>query len=202
MKGEIWKDIAGFEGKYQVSNTGKVKSLERTVWNGKGYYKIPEKILEGYDNGYGYLCVKLCKEGKRKQYRINRLVAQAFLENPQNLPEVNHKDENKYNNCVENLEYCNRSYNINYGTGNKRRAKKLAEKVAEELRNDLKRSKPVIGINKVSGLILEFPSLMEAERQTGIANSNICACLKGRYKSAGGYTWHYAESEEVANEQE
>ena len=196
---EEWRDIKGYKGKYQVSNTGKVRSLKRTVWNGKGYYKIPEKILEGYDNGYGYLCVKLCKEGKRKQYRINRLVAQAFLENPQNLPEVNHKDENKYNNCVENLEYCNRSYNINYGTGNKRRAKKLGKKNT----NNPKRSKPVIGINKVSGLIMEFPSLMEAERQTDISSSNICACLKGRYKSAGGYIWHYAsDSEEVANEQE
>ena len=176
---EEWKDVKGYEGYYQVSNMGSVKSLERTVRNGRGYKIIPEKILEGYDNGNGYLYVKLCKEGKRNQYRINRLVAQAFLENPNSLPEVNHKDKNPKNNCVDNLEWCTRQYNVEYS-----------------------KAKAVIGINKVSGLIMEFPSTREAERQTGISNKNICACLKGRRKSAKGYTWHYADSEEVANEQE
>ena len=176
---EEWRGIKDYKGLYQVSNTGKVKSLERTVRCARGYKIVPEKILEGYDNGNGYLYVKLCKEGKRKQYRINRLVAQAFLENPQNLPEVNHKDKNPKNNCVDNLEWCTRQYNVEYS-----------------------KAKAVIGINKVSGLIVEFPSVMEAERQTGINNKNICACLKGKRKSAGGYYWIYAESEEVANEQE
>ena len=176
---EEWRDIKRYEGYYQVSNTGKVKSLERTVRCARGYKIVPEKILEGYDNGNGYLYVKLCKEGKKKQYRINRLVAQAFLDNPNNLPEVNHKDEDKANNCVENLEWCTKQYNIEYS-----------------------RAKAVIGISKVSGLILEFPSAMEAERQTGISNKHISACLKGRRKSAKGFYWHYAESEEVANEQE
>ena len=174
---EEWRDIKRYEGYYQVSNTGKVKSLERTVRNGRGYKIIPEKILEGYDNGNGYLYVKLCKEGKRNQYRINRLVAQAFLENPNSLPEVNHKDKNPKNNCVDNLEWCTRQYNVEYS-----------------------KAKAVIGINKVSGLILEFPSIMEAERQTGISNKHICDCLKGRRKSAKGYTWHYADSEEVCDE--
>ena len=178
---EIWRDIKGFEGYYQVSNTGNVKSLERTVRNGRGYKIIPEKILEGYDNGNGYLYVKLCKEGKRKQYRINRLVAMAFIPNPNNLPEVNHKDKIRTNNNIENLEWCTKQYNVEYSL-----------------------AKAVIGINKVSGLILEFPSTCEASRQTGIDQGNITKCCKGkRYKSAGGFYWHYAdESEEVANEQE
>ena len=176
---EIWRDIKDYKGLYQVSNTGMVKSLERTVRCARGYKIVPEKILEGYDNGNGYLYVKLCKEGKRKQYRINRLVAQAFLENPNSLPEVNHKDKNPKNNCVDNLEWCTRQYNVEYS-----------------------KAKAVIGINKVSGLIVEFPSVMEAERQTGINNKNICACLKGKRKSAGGYYWHYVESEEVCDEQE
>ena len=171
---EIWKDIEGFEGYYQISNMGRVKSLERTVWNGRGYQKVPEKILEGGDNGYGYLKVELCKEGKVKTCRIHRLVAMAFIPNPNNLPEVNHKDKIRTNNKVENLEWCTSQYNVEYSQG-----------------------KAVIGINKVSGLILEFPSVREAERQTGIASSNICACLKGRLKSTGGYYWFYADSEEV-----
>lgn len=173
---EIWRDIKRYEGKYQVSNTGKVKSLNyrRT---GK------EKILKLDDNGHGYLYVSLSKDGKGKSYPVHKLVATAFLENPNNLPEVNHKDENKYNNCVDNLEWCSRSYNINYGTGNKRSAEK--------------RSKPVYSINKESGLIMWWQSAKEAERQIGIDNSHINKCCQGKRKSAGGFYWHYADSEEV-----
>ena len=179
MKGkEIWKDILGYEGKYMVSNWGRVKSLN---YNRTG----KERILKAGDNGNGYLEVILFKEGKGKHYKIHRLVAQAFLENSKGYNEVNHKDENKQNNCVENLEWCSRSYNNNYGTGNKKRAEKST--------NNPKISKAVIGINKVSGEIREFPSIMEASRQLGIPNSNICACLKGRQKSAGGYVWFYAD---------
>ena len=169
---EEWRDIKGYKGKYQVSNTGNVKSLN---YNNTG----KEKIMKPQDNGDGYLFVQLCKDGKVKNCRINRLVAQAFLPNPNNLPEVNHKDENSKNNNVENLEWCSRQYNVDYSL-----------------------SKAVIGIDKVSGLILEFPSTREAERQTGISKGNICGCLKARQKSAGGYYWMYSDSEEVANEQE
>ena len=178
---EIWRDIKGCEGKYQVSNTGMVKSLNyrRT---GK------ERILKLDDNGHGYLYVSLSKDGKGKSYPVHKLVATAFLENPNNLPEVNHKDEDKTNNCVENLEWCSKLYNINYGTGSKRSAEK--------------RSKPVYSINKESGLITYWESIMEAERQTGISNSHISKCCQGKRKSAGGYYWMYSDSEEVANEQE
>ena len=182
---EIWKDIKGYEGKYMVSNLGRVKSLN--------YHRTgKEGILKGGDNGYGYLKVELCKEGKVNQPLVHVLVATAFLENPDNLPEVNHKDEDKTNNRVENLEWCSRLYNINYGTRSKRSA--------EKRRNDPKRSKPVIGIDKVSGLILEFPSTMEASRQTGIDQRRINDCLKGRKKSAKGFYWFYVESEEVCDE--
>ena len=170
---EIWRDIKGFEGKYMVSNLGRAKSLNYRN-TGK------EKIMKPQDNGKGYLFVQLCKDGKVKNCRINRLVAQAFLPNTNNLPEVNHKDENPKNNCVDNLEWCTRQYNVDYSL-----------------------SKAVIGIDKVSGLILEFPSTMEASRQTGIDHRRINDCLKGRQKSAKGFYWFYAsESEEVANEQE
>ena len=179
---EEWRDIKGFEGKYMVSNMGRVKSLNYRRTGKEG-------IMKGVADGHGYLYVKLCKDGKDKKCWINRLVAQAFLENPNNLPEVNHKDEDKTNNCVENLEYCSKSYNINYGTRNKKAGKRISEKNT----NNPKLSKPVIGINKVSGLILEFPSAMEAERCTGINNGNITKCCKGKVNSAGGHIWFYAD---------
>ena len=173
---EEWRDIKGFEGKYMVSNLGRVKSLN--------YHRTgKEKIMKGNANGDGYLYVTLSKDGKVKTCRINRLVAQAFLENPNNLPEVNHKDENKYNNCVENLEYCSRSYNVNYGTGIKRSAEK--------------HRKPVYSIDKESGLITYWESIREAGKVLGIDSSHITACCKGKLKSAGGFYWHYSESEEV-----
>ena len=174
MKGEIWKDIEGYEGLYQVSNMGRVKSLN--------YHRTgKEGILEGYDNGYGYLQVQLWKDGKDKKCRINRLVAQAFLENPEGYTDVNHKNEDKTNNCVENLEWCSRSYNINHGTRNKR--------VAE------KNSKPVFSVDKETGLIMYWESAKEAERCTGINNGNIINCCKGRAKSAGGHYWFYADDD-------
>ena len=111
---EIWRDIKGYEGIYQISNKGRVKSLNyrRT---GK------EKILKPGKTKPGYLCISLYKKGEKcKCFSIHRLVAQAFLPNPDNLPIVNHKDENKLNNNVENLEWCNSEYNLNYGNRNER----------------------------------------------------------------------------------
>ena len=195
---EVWKDIAGYEGKYMVSNTGKVKSLNyrRT---GK------EKILKAYPDKDGYLYAQLWKDCIGKNYRINRLVAQAFLENPDNFPEVNHKDEDKQNNYVENLEWCTSKYNINYGTRNQRIAEKLkGRKMSEESikKRVEKTCKPVFSVNKESGLIMWWQSAAEAGRVLGIDNGTIGKCCKGKgYKSAGGYYWFYAsDSEEEVNE--
>ena len=185
---EEYRDIKGWEGYYQVSNLGNVKSIERKAWNGRGYRVIKERIMKTYDNGYGYLFVYLTKDGEQEKCYIHRLVAEAFLENPDNLPDVNHKDENKENNCVENLEYCTKAYNNNYGTRNKR--------IAEAMTNHPKLSKAIIGISKISGLITEFSSAHEASRQLGIDQSHITDCLKGRQKSAGGFYWMYAEGED------
>ena len=105
----VWKDIPGYEGVYQVSNTGQVRSLG----NNKSR---KTKILKQATNKHGYKLVQLYKNGKGKLYTVHKLVAQAFLENPNNLSEINHKDENKQNNCSWNLEYCTHEYNMNYGT--------------------------------------------------------------------------------------
>ena len=184
---EIWRDVKEYEGYYQVSNRGIVKSLN---YNHTG----KEGIMKAQDNGDGYLYVNLWKEGKMKSCTIHRLVAIAFLPNPNNLPEVNHISEDKSDNRVENLEWCSRLYNNTYND----RAKKAGKKQ----RNDPNKSKAVVGIHKINGLILEFPSAMEASRQTGIDQGNITRCCNGRYKSAGGFYWYYVDSEEVANEQE
>ena len=114
---ECWKDIKGYEGIYQVSNTGKIKSLKRTYKNRICKEKIKTPVI----TPKGYYRVGLCKEGKTKFYYIHRLVAQTFLPNENNLPQVNHKDENKLNNCINNLEWCDNEYNINYGNCNIKR---------------------------------------------------------------------------------
>lgn len=180
MKGEIWKDVKDYEGLYQVSNLGRVKSLNyrRT---GK------ERILKPYGNVY--LQVKLHKDGNREQPLVHVLVATAFLDNPDNLPEVNHKNENPKNNCVENLEWCSSKYNTNYGTRNKR--------ISEKMTNNPKISKPVFSVDKETGLIMYWESAHEAERCTGISNGNIINCCQGKQKSAGGHIWFYADDDDT-----
>ena len=207
---EIWKDIEGFEGLYQVSNYGRVRSLERTAWNGKGYYKAPERILRVRKTHTGYLRVNLYKNNKAKDYYIHRLVAEAFIPNIDNLPCINHKDENPKNNHVTNLEWVTYKENNNYGTHKEKVAEKLRgrkhseewnRKVAEKNINNPKTSKPVLAIDKITGLILEFPSVKEAERQLGISNGNICNCLKGRQKSCGGFYWYYSDVDNDTTEE-
>ena len=122
MNGE-WRDIEGYEGLYQVSNLGRVRSL-----NCRGH-KGCIGILTPRLDGKGYEMVALYKEGKARNTKIHRLVAQAFIPNPNNYPQVNHKDENKTNNDVKNLEWCTNEYNHNYGTRNERVGKSLSKKV-------------------------------------------------------------------------
>ena len=172
MEEEIWKDIQGYEGLYQISNMGNVKSLNY-LRTGK------ESILKPQKTGKEYLYVYLYKDGKSKGYRIHRLVATAFCENPEGYTEVNHINEDKADCRAENLEWCSRSYNLSYNG----RAKKVAEK----------KSKPVIAIHKINGLILKFPSAHEASRQLRIASNNICECCQGKRKSIGGFYWYYED---------
>ena len=171
---EEWRPLIGYEGLYEVSNRGNMKSLNYRRTGKEG-------ILKAVKDKDGYLRVQLWKDGKRKMYAVHRLVAQAFLPNPNNLPIINHKDENKQNNKVENLEWCSISYNNTYND----RDKKVAEKL----------SKPVIAIDKITGLILEFPSTQEAARHLRISQSHIWECCKGKRKSCGGFYWMYADAD-------
>lgn len=119
---EIWKPVVNYEGLYEISNLGSLRSCEHKVpvshrgYN--GYRTVHQQICKTGINKFGYEVVKLCKNRKYKQAFIHRLVAQAFIPNPDDLPQVNHIDENKLNNCADNLEWCTRKYNCNYGTRN------------------------------------------------------------------------------------
>lgn len=170
---EEWKIIDGFE-RYQVSNLGRVKSYAQNKsgrfltlsTDHKGY-----KVVSLYDNN-----------GNRKTIKVHRLVATAFLFNPNNLPEVNHKDENKTNNCVNNLEWCTCEYNILYGT--------KIERTAESNRCCITTSKKVYSIDS-NGNVEHFDSIGEASRVTGLAHNNIVRALKGRCKTCGRKKWYY-----------
>ena len=125
---EEWRSIPGYEGLYEVSSYGRVKSLEISYVrkDGRMYHK-PEIILSPKNNGKGYLTVCLYKNKTHKYYLIHRLVAQIFIPNPDNLPEVNHLDEDKTNNRVDNLEFCDHKYNVNYKGVLKRRSQRMKE---------------------------------------------------------------------------
>lgn len=164
---EIWKDIKQYENIYQVSNLGRIKSL---LFN-------KEKLLKTRIHSKGYELVNL----KGKTFKVHRLVAQAFIPNTNNYNEINHKDENKLNNCVNNLEWCNRKYNCNYGSLPKNVANRFSKKIV--LIDEMSKYKPIV----------VFPSAMEAERLMNIDHSSIIKCCKGKIKQAGGFIWKYAD---------
>lgn len=158
------KDIKGYEGIYAVTSCGK-------VWSYK--YK---KFLTPIADRYGYLYVNLSKDGQSKKYKIHRLVAEAYIPNPDNLPQVNHKDENKTNNCLQNLEWCDAKYNINYGTCITKRSNS--------------RKKPILQFTLDGELVREWTSANDVGKEV---QSNIVTCLKGRLKTAYGYVWKYKD---------
>lgn len=113
---EIWRDIKGYEGMYQVSNLGRVKSLERQVQMKRYIKTLPEKIMKLTLNKRGYLYIALCKNGRYQRYRVHRLVATTFIPNPHNKPQVNHIDRNVLNNSVDNLEWCTNEENMKHAS--------------------------------------------------------------------------------------
>lgn len=161
---EIWKEILGYENLYEVSNLGKVRNM-RTG-----------RILKPGPDKDGYLLICLYKNGRRTTNKLHRLVAQAFLPNS-SKPQINHKDEDKTNNCVNNLEWCDAKYNANYGTRNK--------KVSE--RNGI----PVLQFNMQGDLIKEFPSLHSAALSLGISKQAIWSSCNNINKTCCGFIWKY-----------
>lgn len=178
MTEEVWRDINGYEGYYQVSSEGRVKSLERTYIDKIGRKRyVKECILKPVIDRYGYLLVNLYAGGKQKMHKVHRLVCQAFHDNPENKLDVNHINENKTDNRACNLEWCTRKENCNHGTRNERLGKA--------------QSKPVAQYAQDGELIKAWPSTMEVERQAGFSNGNISQAANGRYKKAYGFIWKY-----------
>lgn len=179
---EIWKTISNYE-EYEISNLGRVKRLSyyKNVCNG-GKQHCNERVLKPQKRKRGYLAVTLSKHGKIKSFLVHRLVAEAFVPNPNNYPQVNHKDENPTNNEATNLEWCNQYYNSNYGTSKYRIAAKLKNGVL---------SKPVEQYYKNGTFITEYPSAIEASRTLGLSVSGIVLCCNKKYTHCGGYQWKY-----------
>lgn len=212
LEGEEWRDIQDYDGKYQISNMGRVKSI-------RDRYGNPiEKILRQIKDINGYLFVGLYKDGKRRIYKVHRLVATAFLENQSNLPCVNHKDEKPSNNIVDNLEWCSYKYNSNYGTCIQRRLastdwkartentdykartentdyKAIGRKNAEKLRNRQDQSKQVYQYSLDGELVVIWQSTAECGRN-GYTQSAVAKCCKNCFNIEGnniykGYIWSY-----------
>lgn len=177
---EIWKDIPGYEGMYQVSNLGNIRGVDRYVKQMHGGLQFKKgQLLRQKKNNRGYKIIILTKYHKQKTFTIHRLVAMAFIPNPQQLPEINHIDCDKTNNRVENLEWCDRNQNLNHGE-----RKKLHDKAV---------SKAVCQYDLEGNFIHEWSSIAEAQNELKIGNiSNACS---GKYKKAGGYIWKYKEAE-------
>ena len=169
---KLWKEIPGTDGKYLISTDGEVMAISRRVSFGARNRWTETKILTPRDNGKGYLELEFFG----KHHYIHRLVAEAFIPNPYNFPCINHKDENKENNSVENLEWCDYSYNTNYGTRTKRaKEKRFGDRF--------------VVINLDTGDVYQTPK--DASRATGIHNDSISRVCKGKSKTAGGYRWRY-----------
>lgn len=185
---EVWKPIKGYEGIYEVSSYGRVRSLERidtrpNPRTGKAMnFTTKQRIITNRNHPKGYKTVLLRKGGSSEQFLLHRLVARAFIPNPQNLPCVNHKDEDKTNNRADNLEWCSQQYNVNYGTGVERMKKSIHKKLRKFGQYDMD-----------GNLIATFTTSSEASRQTGISRSAISLALIGRNASSGGYRWKYIE---------
>lgn len=183
---EEWKDINGFEGYYKVSNKGNVISIDRYVKNRvdgserfiKGRVMKQTKTKGRSNSDTKYLIVNLRKDGYNKIFLVHRLVAESFIDNPNNLPTINHKDGNKENNCVENLEWCS------YSDNNKHALDTMLRRP---------RGKSILQYTKDGRFLNEYKSASEASRITGLDRGSICHCLTKRRDNYAGFIWKYKQ---------
>lgn len=191
---EIWKTIEGTDGRYEVSNTGKIRSNNYLGHGG-------QKELSLAKDHKGYLRVRIYINGCRKTVKVHREVAKAFLENPDNKPEVNHRDGNKENNHVSNLEWSTPGDNVRhaYKSGLKENTREWCRKMGSTVgkaaleKDREKRKTPVIATRLSDGAVFEYPSQAEAAAATGAPQANITKILYGKRKSAHGFTFRFKE---------
>lgn len=181
---EEFRPIKYYEGLYEISNYGRIKALPRYRWNGKKYFYSKIIIMKPHIDNRGYLAILLRDENSiRKKISVHRLVAEAFIPNPNNLPQINHKDENKVNPRVDNLEWCSAKYNTNYNNMTYKRANKLKKSINQyDLDGNF--------IKKWSGII-------DASKGCNINRCCINDCCKNRSKTAGGYIWKYSNDKNM-----
>ena len=172
---EIWKDVVGYESTHQISNLGRVRVKESTIHTSTGNRIYKSKLLNPQTNNGNYKFVTLIVNNNRKTAYIHRLVAEAFIPNPDNLPCVNHKDEDKTNNSVDNLEWCTYQYNNSYNDKGKRIS--------------ATKSIPVYQFDLNGNLIKEWKSMKEAGKSLGIDEANISAACSGKLKTYKGFIW-------------
>ncbi len=188
MQKEIWKDVSEYKGIYQISRLGLVKSLERMrLTKGRGICKVKERILKSALDRRGYSYVILCKNGIKKSNLIHRLIGIAFIPNPENKSQINHKNGIKIDCWVGNLEWMTCSENHFHAFRTGLRISNLLGKFGK----DHHRSKTVLQYDLQDNFITEYGSIREAERKTSIKHSNISSVCLGSQKTAGGYKWVY-----------
>lgn len=186
-KEEIWKDVVGYEGYYRVSNKGRVKSIDRTVIGQHGKINLKGKMLSTPKNEDGYECFGLTRDGKAKGAKVHRVVAEAFIPNPNNYPEINHKDEDKANNVVENIEWCDRKYNMNYGTVQERMMSHPNRIKAHE-----ESKREIVAVCTKTLKETYFESITKADEE-GYKRRNIWSAIVGNDATHKGHVWFYSE---------
>lgn len=204
---EVWKNIEGFEDFYQISNIGRARSVDRIISDKNGLLKnIKGRLLKQSKYSNGYCFVGLSIDGRYVQKTIHRIVSKHFIPNPNNLPEVNHIDENKENNAAVNLEWCTHKYNCNYGTRNDRwRVTAKKREIVKGKNNPMygkigknnPRSIQIVQYDMNGEFISEYDSAACIERKFGYNPSSIAGVAKGRYKQAYGYIWRYKNKEAI-----
>lgn len=180
---EQWKDIEGYEDLYQISTKGRVKSLQREYSVNGGLYLRKERIMK-QSVVMGYRCVTLSKKGVKRTCKVHRIVANAFIPRIKNFNIVNHKDEDKFNNNVENLEWCSYKYNTNYGTNRVRISK---------TKRDKGQAKSVDMYDKSGNFIRHFDSIVDAANYIGARKTDVCSVCNGRQQSTKGYKFKYTQ---------
>lgn len=169
---EEWRPIKGYEGQYEVSNHGRIKSLSREENN----RTLKDRIMKQYVGKTGYMQVRLCKNNQTKLWKVHDLIAKSFIENPYDFPIVNHKDGNKINNDISNLEWCSYSHNIKHA-----------------YRTGLRMMRPIEQRTKDGSFVKKWDCATDASKGTGINLSHIWGCCNHQRKSAGGFKWQYIQ---------